>query len=98
MAAPKQSSGVLTPCLHCRLAPVLPTALCLGCCSCFGAAHRHRAITGRDTGAAHGYGAAQGAAHEDGAALCPLQTSLVLGVSACRLSLVLPLSALHTSL
>ena len=45
----------------------------------------------------HGYGAAQGAAH-DGAALCPLQTSLVLGVSACRLSLVLPLSALHASL
>ena len=49
-------------------------------------------------GAAHGYGAAQGAAHDDGAALCPLQPSLVLGVSACRLSLVLPLSALHTSL
>ena len=38
----------------------LQTSFCLGCCSCFGAAHRHRAITGRDTGAAHGYGAAQG--------------------------------------
>ena len=76
---------------------VLALVASIGCCSCLGAAHRHRAITGRDTGAAHGYGAAQGAAH-DGAALCPLQTSLVLGVSACRLSLVLPLSALHTSL
>ena len=33
-------------------------------------------------GAAHGLGAAQGAAHDDGAALCLLKTSPVPGVSA----------------
>ena len=53
-------------------------------------------------GAAHGYGADQGAAHDNGAALYPLQTSPVLGVSACRLALRFPclyyVNLLHSSL
>ena len=77
MAAPKQSSGVLT-------SLVLPlSALQTSFCGPgLGAAHVLEPPTGTeqsqgqaaweagDTGAAHGYGAAQGAAHDDGAALC----------------------------
>ncbi len=70
MAAPKQSSGVLTPCLHCRLASVLGAAHVLEPPTGTEQSQGQAAWEAGDTGAAHGYGAAQGAAHDDGAALC----------------------------